>query len=164
MPPISQPYIVDVEASGLGPGSYPIEIGLALWGEKRYCSLIKPDDRWQHWDSSAEELHNISRNTLNTRGKPIPVVAHELNSLLHGKTVYSDGWVVDEPWIIRLFESAGVSKQFTIYDLQTILSEKQMEIWHDTKQHVITDLQLTRHRASNDARIVQETFKRTQTF
>ncbi len=164
MPLFPQPYIVDVEASGLGPGSYPIEIGLALWEDKRYCSLIKPEARWQHWDPSAEKLHNISRHTIEANGKPVSVVANELNNLLKGKTVFSDGWVVDEPWIIQLFASANIEKLFSIYDLQTIMSEKQMDLWHETKLSVQCELGLPRHRASHDAQIIQETYKRTLTL
>ena len=36
--PISTPTIIDVEASGFGPRSYPIEIGVAL-ESARHCLL-----------------------------------------------------------------------------------------------------------------------------
>lgn len=36
-----------------------------------------------------------------------------------------------------------------------------MENWHKTKDQVIKDLDLSRHRASYDAWIIQETYKRT---
>jgi hypothetical protein len=42
-----------------------------------------------------------------------------------------------------------------------ILKEPQMAIWSQTKSEVINDLALTRHRASADALIIQETFNRT---
>ena len=34
------PLIIDVEASGFGPTSYPIEIGLALDDGHKYCILV----------------------------------------------------------------------------------------------------------------------------
>jgi len=158
----NHPHIVDIEASGLGLDSYPIEVGLALENDQRYCSLIKPETGWDHWDDSAEALHNIPREVLEKKGKPPIVVARELNRLLKDKIVFSDGWVVDEPWIIRLFEAAGMDRQFAFYDIQTILSEKQMDLWHSTKLVVIEELNLSRHRASNDAQIIQKTFARTR--
>lgn len=157
----NRPYIIDIEASGFGCSSYPIEIGIALQHDQRYCSLIKPDPSWQYWDPNAESTHHISRATLFDRGKPVHQVAQELNQLLSGKTVYSDGWVVDEPWLITLFATAKIQRDFFIYDLQTILSEAQMHNWHDVKQEVSKQLQLRRHRATNDARVIQETFVRT---
>ena len=37
---IIRPDIIDIEASGFGPDSYPIEIGVALSSGEKYCSLI----------------------------------------------------------------------------------------------------------------------------
>ena len=65
----SRPNIIDVEASGFGTASYPIEIGLALENGERYCSLIKPLAEWDHWDETAQELHGIKRAHLNKHGK-----------------------------------------------------------------------------------------------
>lgn len=157
----SHPFILDIEASGFGNGSYPIEVGLALQPNHRYCSLIKPEPSWTHWDVSAEAIHKIPRQLLTARGQPARTVAGELNELLTGKAVFSDGWVVDKPWLLRLFEAAEIQMQFSIHDIQTILSEKQVENWHTVKQSVIEELRLSRHRASNDAQIIQETFKRS---
>ena len=42
-----------------------------------------------------------------------------------------------------------------------ILSEAQMERWHETKDRVLAEVQKHRHRASFDAWIIQETYKRT---
>ena len=156
-----RPFIVDVEASGFGCESYPIEIGLALDGENRYCSLIIPADQWTHWDMAAQDTHHISREILTRYGKPLDHVADELNRILNGLTVYSDGWTVDKPWITRLYSEAGIRQNFTISPLERILTEPQMEIWHTTKEKIITSMNLTRHRASSDAFIIQETFFRT---
>ncbi|NDY71371.1 hypothetical protein DO021_02690 [Desulfobacter hydrogenophilus] len=157
-----RPFIVDVESSGLGCESYPIEIGLALEGENRYCSLILPADRWTHWDTAAQDTHHISREVLIKYGKPLNYVAKGLNRVLKGLTVYSDGWVTDKLWVTRLFSEAGIRQAFTISPLECILTEPQMEIWHTTKDSIIASMALTRHRACSDAFIIQETFYRTR--
>ena len=97
------PIVIDVEASGFDPMSYPIEVGVALENGSRFSTLIKPVDEWNYWDSTAEKLHHIQRNTLLQHGKSVLDVALRLNQLLHEKTVYSDGWVVDKPWLESLF-------------------------------------------------------------
>lgn len=158
---LKTPNIIDVEASGFGAGSYPIEVGVALASGEKYCSLIRPAPGWTHWDTDAERVHRISRATLETHGKPIKEVALHLNALLRNQTVYSDGWVVDNPWLIQLFFEAQVERSFTFSDLQMILTEEQMAIWHETKNDVIAELRKTRHRASIDAIIVQQTYLRT---
>lgn len=158
----AHPFIIDVEASGFGADSYPIEVGVALEEGRRFCTLIMPQPGWTHWDQNAEKVHHLSRDILQRKGRTIDEVTDHLNHLLGGKTLYSDGWVVDKPWLITLFQAAGKDMAFTVSPLELLLSEEQMAIWHHTKAKVIEDLKLTRHRASNDALIVQETYRLTQ--
>jgi hypothetical protein len=157
----TEPIIIDIEASGFGDSSYPIEVGLAMEDDRKFCSLILPATGWTHWDNHAEKVHRIERKVLAAHGVPASKVAAQLNELLAGKTVYTDGWVVDKPWLITLFYEAGLNMEFEVSSLEMILSEMQMEYWHKTKDEVIKELNLTRHRASNDASIIQETYKRT---
>jgi hypothetical protein len=42
MATVGNPFIIDVEASGFGAESYPIEIGIALAEGSKYCALIIP--------------------------------------------------------------------------------------------------------------------------
>lgn len=156
-----EPLIVDVEASGFGGESYPIEIGIALEGGAKFCTLIMPAPDWNHWDDDAEKVHRVSRDILETYGKPMKDVAMFLNEILEGKTTYTDGWVVDRPWLTILFHAAGVQMNFTVSSLEMILSPEQMAVGHDIKDEVIEDMELRRHRASYDAVIIQETYKRT---
>ncbi len=158
---VTHPIIIDIEASGFGGASYPIEVGLVMEDGKKFCSLILPAPEWTYWDEEAEKVHNIERSILEVYGKEPKEVATLLNELLDGKTVYTDGWVVDKPWITTLFYEAGINMSFEVSSLEMILSESQMENWHKTKDQVIKDLDLSRHRASYDALIIQETYKRT---
>ncbi|MDO6593506.1 hypothetical protein [Neptuniibacter sp. 1_MG-2023] len=156
------PNIIDLEASGFGVDSYPIEVGFVLSDGTRYCSLIRPKDDWLHWSDEAEEHHKIPRTDLIQSGASVEQVASELNHKLYNQTVYSDGWVVDQTWLIKLFYRAGMPMQFRVSALDMILSEPQMDIWHQVKQEVETELNIVRHRASNDALIIQQTFVRTR--
>ena len=155
------PFIIDVEASGFGSASYPIEIGVALNEGQRFCALVLPAPDWTHWDDAAEKVHHISRDVLDAHGKPINEVADQLNDMLTGMTLYSDGWVVDKPWLITLFDTARKPMRFSVSPLEILLSEAQMAIWHETKDRVIEETKITRHRASYDAWVIQETFKQT---
>jgi hypothetical protein len=157
----NHPYIIDLEASGLSSHSYPIEVGLALAPGRRFCALIKPVDEWEHWDRQAESVHGIRRDILLEKGRSVTEIATELNQLLGKRTVYSDAWGVDSPWVTTLFAAAGVEKTFDVSALELILNEQQIEVWEQTRNAVVRDLGLTRHRASNDAWIIQETYART---
>jgi len=155
------PNIIDVEASGFGGASYPIEIGVVLDNGERYCSLITPAQAWTFWKEEAEQVHHISREMLYKHGKPLEVVAEELNVFLSNQTVYSDGWVVDSPWVHLLFDTAHTPQKFKLSPLEMILTESQMEIWHETKDKLLQASEHKRHRASFDADIIQKTFVKT---
>lgn len=162
MPAPRRPIILDVEASGLGALSYPIEVGVAIQIDQRFSRIIRPESDWTHWDTSAEALHCIKRQVLVDHGRPVADVAIELNNLLAGQIAYSDGWVVDKPWLSQLFEAARLPMNFHLSPIELILIEPQMEIWHKVKHAVEVDLAATRHRASHDAWIIQETFVRSR--
>jgi hypothetical protein len=158
---ITRPSIIDIEASGFGSDSYPIEVGVVLTSGERYCSLIIPVSEWTHWDAQAAKVHGISRAFLKKNGRPVTEVAQALNSFLADKIVYSDGWGVDLRWITKLFYTAGIYQQFKVSALENILSEAQMNVWHETKDQVLAEIKFKRHRATNDALVIQETYTRT---
>lgn len=160
---IATPLIIDVESSGLGRGSYPIEVGFATPSGETHCMIIRPCDDWQHWDDEAELLHGISRETLQRHGHEPIIVARQLNQWLGGETVYSDAWGNDSTWVALLFDSAGISQHFTLQSLRSLLTESQVECWHPVKEQLIAQSPHRRHRASSDALILQQTFCQTLT-
>ncbi len=151
---------IDIEASGFGKGSYPIEVGLVDADGSLFCTLVHPADDWQHWDAEAEALHGIARPLLGTHGKPAAWVAQQLNERLHGQTVYCDGWAQDYPWLSRLFDAAESAPAFRLEDVRTLLSEEQALRWHDVVDEVRAELSLGRHRASSDAKVLQIALQR----
>jgi len=158
--PATLPAIIDLEASGFGKGSYPIEVGFVLPEGAMYCTLILPPPHWRHWDDKAQAVHQITREVLQTHGKPALDVARALNAQLRGRTIYSDGWVNDYTWLSLLFDEAELTPAFRLDNLRSLLDEQQANAWHACKDAVMAELQLPRHRASTDARVLQLTFQR----
>ena len=151
----SLPCVLDIEASGFGRGSYPIEIGFVLPDGTAYCTLIVPDVTWTHWDGGAERMHGISRSLLQRHGRSAREVALELNQRLAGRTVYCDNWAHDYAWLACLFESAAANPSFKLRHLRELMSENAAERFDDAREIVARNLQLRRHRASSDARVLQ---------
>ena len=149
------PTILDIEASGFGRGSYPIEVGFVAADGAPFCGLVLPEPDWLHWDAAAETLHGISRELLQQHGRPVGWMARELNARLAGQTVYCDGWGQDYPWLSRLFDAAGLLPGFRLDDLRRLLSEDEALRWRGVTESVRRRLQLKRHRASADARVLQ---------
>lgn len=155
---LQAPAVIDVEASGFGRGSYPIEVGCVLADGRSYCALIQPVEEWTHWDASAEAVHGITREILAEHGLPVLSVAIRLNSLLQGQTVYSDAWAHDFVWLAALHEAAGVPPAYHLDHLARITPEIEARQWSVVRADVERSLQVRRHRASADARVLQMTW------
>lgn len=149
------PCILDIEASGFGRDSYPIEVGYVLADGRSYCTLVRPAERWTHWDPGAQRLHGISRPMLLAYGRPVDVVARRLNSDLSGRTVYCDGWGRDYPWLAALFDEAGLAPTFRLESVRALLDEQRLACVPDLQRQALIQLGVDRHRASSDARALQ---------
>lgn len=155
------PAIIDIEASGFGRGSYPIEVGVALSSRETVSFLIRPPQHWTHWSVDAEAIHGISRERLQAEGESPRAVAIKLNDLLRGQTLYSDAWGFDSSWLGKLFDEAGLVQRFRMETINKLLNEEQMEDWNRIKDQVWQERGIkTRHRAASDVRVLQETFCR----
>jgi hypothetical protein len=156
----SAPTVLDIEASGFGRNSYPIEVGFVLPDGHAYCSLVRPEAHWTHWDAQAAAIHRIPRAIIEERGVPPHEVARSLNTQLAGQTVYSDGWANDYSWLAILFDAAEMSPRFKLENLRALLSEAEADQWHAVKAAVTRERGAQRHRASADARLLQLTLQR----
>lgn len=154
------PCVIDVEASGFGRASYPIEVGYVLPDGRARCTLVRPEDHWTHWDTSAEQTHRIDRDTLLAKGRPAGEVAQMLNDDLAGLTVYCDGWAHDYTWLGALFEAAGMRPRFKLETVARLLDEQSLARLPDAQHAALAELGLARHRASSDARALQMALSR----
>lgn len=152
-----QPAIIDIEASGFGRGSYPIEVGYYTPDGQSYCTLIKPEPGWTHWDASAEAVHGVQRDLLLSKGRPALEVCLDLNGQLRGQIIYCDAWSYDYVWLSKLFDAVDMVPAFRLKDIRDLLGECEQSLWHATRASVELRLQLRRHRASGDARTIFET-------
>lgn len=159
-PHLLAPAVLDIEASGFGRSSYPIEVGFVVPDGHAYCTLIRPEAHWTHWDPQAELVHHIARPLILARGLPVQEVAQALNTQLAGQTVYSDGWANDYSWLGALFDAADLYPKFKLENLRALLSDTQADQWHQVKAEISAERGPQRHRASADARLLQLTLMR----
>lgn len=147
--------VVDVEASGLSPLSYPIEVG--IYGNRvQYQKLILPVKSWDHWSAKAEALHGLSRDHLFRNGEHVKDVACELNSLLGTKRVYSDHADWDGFWIQRLFAAASIRQHFSVVDIRDLFTTGEMADYTIALEELNRDVRRRAHRALDDARTIHE--------
>lgn len=154
------PAVLGIEASGFGRDSYPVEIGFVLPDGQSYCSLIRPAPGWTHWDPAAERVHRIPLATVVKHGREVLEVATQLNERLRGRTLYCDGWAHDCARLGALYEAAGLNPTFRLDNLRALLTDQEAAFWNVVKTQVTTEMRLPRHRASSDAKVLQQTLVR----
>jgi hypothetical protein len=147
---------LDIEASGFGRHSYPIEVGYVRDDGQAWCTLIRPLPEWTHWDDAAARMHGISRESLLMHGRPPAAVARALNEGLAGRTVYCDGWAHDYTWLNALFEAAGFAPSFKLESVQRLLDDQHLPALDPALQRLRAGRAQPRHRASSDARVLQQ--------
>ena len=152
--------VIDIEASGLGPNGYPIEVGIVLGNGESYEALVAPHQDWQHWDAEAEALHGITRAELERHGRPPSEICAELNALCRNRTLYSDCWVLDAPWLTKLYASAGMNQAFHVSPMEALVDDELLVHWNAMKHQYSRCAQIPPHRALNDAIIISETLER----
>lgn len=159
---MQEPCVIDIEASGFGRNSYPIEVGYVWGGGRARCMLVAPAPGWVHWDESAAQVHGITRAVLIDHGLSVREVAHTLNTDLAGLTAYCDGWAHDYAWLAVLFEAADMNPSFKLETVNRLLGDTQLSHLDDQRRLALAEMGLTRHRASNDARALQLALKRVR--
>ncbi len=100
---------IDFEASGLGPFSWPIEVGWSFEDGVTESVLISPSPQWpmEAWDEKAERLHGITPRMLADLGADAAEACERLDAALAGRAVYSDAPDWDSFWMLRLYQAAG---------------------------------------------------------
>jgi hypothetical protein len=144
---------IDIEASGLGAKSWPVEVGWALAeGGEAVGMLIRPDDSWSDdaWDPAAPRLHGLDRVTLESKGGTARAICNSMNAALADADVYSDAPDWDGFWLFRLFSASGVKQAFTLRDFGRLVRPLASGREQDLLRQAVK-LAPRRHRAAADA-------------
>lgn len=142
---------IDLEASGLGADSWPIEVGWCFPEGDPCALLIQSAKGWKDdaWDPKAETLHGISREMLATSGEAPEKVCAALNAALEGVKVYSDAPDWDGFWLYRLYQAANMRQAFELWDFRDLFADMSPEAIQAASAKA-SGVAPHRHRASDD--------------
>jgi hypothetical protein len=110
---------VDVEASGLHHGSYPVEVGWSDAWLEAGSMVVRPAPEWtpELWSPASEAIHGISRDETLASPHGVIECALALNDALGGLEVHTDNVGHDGNWLGMLFGRAGVRPAFGLRPL-----------------------------------------------
>jgi len=115
---------LDFEASGLGPTSWPIEVGISRLqidektvSVKTWSSLVQPEQSWEMraWSDQSAQIHGITLECLFDAPPARSVAATVLRELNHC-TVLSDAPKHETQWLDQLLSVNGHAGMIPVDD------------------------------------------------
>lgn len=133
--------LIDVEASGLMEGSFPVEVGWLVDNVFGHL-VIDPSKHWDtsKWDTDAEAMHGMSLQWLTMKGVHPVRVAARMNASFKGKIVFSDSPDADLNWLDSLHRVANVKREYEVESIGRLLgylgisAEKAYDIFDQVQQ------------------------------
>lgn len=107
--------IIDLEASSLGSGSFPTEIGWAMFREdgsiESGSCLIQPTAKWLRyrnaWNPAAERLTGITKEMLDRDGVSPSEAISRFWAAVEDRDIFSDAAEFDYHWFCMLAREGG---------------------------------------------------------
>lgn len=100
---------VDVEASSLQEGGFPIELAWVMDDGTHESHLIRPENGWRVWCARAARVHGLTPAVLQACGQPAAVVARRFVQVARGRRVVSDAVAFDAAWLSMLCTAANLA-------------------------------------------------------
>ena len=157
------PSVVRVESPAAGEDAYPVEVGAVLHNGAAYCFLVQPLAQWQAWDPTLTGELGLARSKVERHGLTPGEVADALNRALEEEAVYSTKPEEDNRLLDLLYAAAGVERAFRVHDLYELLDPDHRERWEEARDNLSSLLESERRRASNIARLDQQTYRHLRT-
>ena len=110
--------VIDIESSGLGEYTYPIELGVARRNARggtlfTWQSLIRPTPLWTRdydWIKEAQDLHGIAPADLSDAPKVETVIDQFEAFLGNAHSIISDNPFHDQRWLDTLYRQDGKAR------------------------------------------------------
>ena len=130
---------LDFEASSLARHSYPIEVAWVFEDGASESHLIRPASGWDDWDTEAEAIHHIPRETLIRDGMPHDALAQRMVALLSGHDLAASAPSWDGKWLSALLRAAGLPRHaLRLRDTEDV----QREVAHSILRGQLPDADL----------------------
>lgn len=111
---MNYPQFIAIDASSFEEWAHPVAIAWSLADGQIKTTLIAPDDDWDDWDISLQDLHGITPETLHQRGETAWSVIRELEQDLENSYIFADQAERVEELLEKLYESCNRDLNFEI--------------------------------------------------
>lgn len=111
---MNYPQFIAIDASSFEDWAHPVAIAWSLPDGRIKTTLVTPDDDWDDWDISLQDMHGITPETLHQRGETPWSVIRELEQDLENSYIFADQPDRVEELLDKLYESCSRELNFEI--------------------------------------------------
>jgi len=115
---------VDVEASSIEKGSFPIEVGWCVDDETDPESfLVAPAPGWDvvsGWSAVSQGFHGITLDDLARDGIAVRTAAARIEAAFGHRMVVSDNPEFDEFWLGMIYDAAGLPMRWEVHHVDEV--------------------------------------------
>ncbi|MDK2779297.1 MAG: hypothetical protein KYX62_16710 [Pseudomonadota bacterium] len=84
------PHFIAIDGSSWEPHAHPVAIAWSMADGQIKTTLIQPEDDWDDWDITLQDVHGINPDTLYQLGETVWSVIRELENDLEQSYLFSD--------------------------------------------------------------------------
>ena len=118
---MSYPHFIAIDGSSWEEHAHPVAIAWSMADGQIKTTLIQPEDDWDDWDISLQDLHGINPDTLYQLGETIWSVIRELENDLEQPHLYADDDVRAGEMLEKLYDACGRDVSFEVSHCRDIL-------------------------------------------
>jgi len=120
---MSYPHFIAIDGSSWEDQAHPVAIAWSMADGQIKTTLIQPEDGWDEWDISLQDLHGIGPDTLFQLGETVWSVIRELENDLEQPHLYADEEGRANQLLEKLYDACGRDLSFDVSHCRDVLSD-----------------------------------------
>lgn len=124
---MSYPQFIAIDGSSFEDYAHPVAIAWSLPNGQIKTTLVAPEDDWDDWDISLQDLHGINPDTLHQRGETAWSVIRELEHDLDNPYIFADHNERVENLLNKLYEACERELNFEIVNCREEIDPNSLD-------------------------------------
>lgn len=124
---MSYPQFIAIDGSSFEDHAHPVAIAWSLPDGQIKTTLIAPEDDWDDWDISLQDLHGINPDTLYQLGETVWSVVRELENDLEQPYLYADNADRVTELLEKLYDACNRDLSIEIGEYSEIIKGKALD-------------------------------------
>ena len=117
------PHFIAIDGSSREEHAHPVAIAWSMADGQIKTTLIQPDDDWDDWDITLQDLHGINPDTLYQLGETVWSVVRELENDLEQTYLFADDAPRCSELLEKLYDACQRDLNIEIADCRELIHD-----------------------------------------